>query len=294
MKNLLFRLSFFLSLTTAVFSATPAEPLRVMSFNVRNSNAADGANAWPQRTALFFDTITAFGPDLIGFQEVLAVQHDALTSRLPDYAFVGVARDDGKRKGEWSLIGYRKTRFTAVAHGDFWLSETPEVIGSKSWDAAITRICSWVRLRETETGREFLFANTHFDHKGVVARQEASRLISTRLPLIAAGLPAILTGDLNINEDNPAYAVLTRPSAANAIRWIDAFRAVHPTRAPDELSFHAFKGGTTGSRIDFIFHTADFTATTAAIDRSSRDGRYPSDHYPVTAMLRFTESRKIP
>ncbi len=291
MNPLLLRLSLLLGLLASapVFAATatPSEPLRVMSFNIRYANTADGADAWPQRTELFFDTVNAFGPDLVGFQEVIAVQHDAITTRLSDYAFVGVARDDGKRKGEWSPIGYRKSRFTAVAHGDFWLSETPEVIGSKSWDAAITRICSWVRLRETATGREFLYANTHFDHKGVVARQEASRLISARLPLIAAGLPAILTGDLNINEDNPAYAVLTRPTAPAAIRWIDAFRAVHPTRVPDELSFHAFKGGTAGSRIDFIFHTADFIATAATIDRTSRAGRYPSDHYPVTAVLRL-------
>lgn len=285
MKTLLRCLSLFLGLTAVAFSADGAEPLRVMSFNIRYANSSDGADAWPQRTELFFDTVNAFAPDLVGFQEVIAVQHDAITVRLSDYAFVGVARDDGKRKGEWSPIGYRKSRFTAVAQGDFWLSETPEAIGSKSWDAAITRICSWVRLRETATGREFILANTHFDHKGVVARQEASRVISTRLPLIAGHLPALLTGDLNINEDNPAYAVLTRPTAPGAIRWIDAFRAVHPTRSPEELSFHAFKGGATGSRIDFIFHTADFTTTAAVIDRTSRAGHYPSDHYPVTAVL---------
>jgi len=283
MKSLLRSLLPFLFFTAAF----GAEPLRVMSFNIRYANKADAADAWSQRTELFFNTVNAFGPDLVGFQEVIAVQHDALTAHLTDYAFVGVARDDGKRKGEWSPIAYRKSRFAALDHGNFWLSETPEVIGSKSWDAAITRICSWVRLRETATGREFLFANTHFDHKGVVARQEASRLISARLPLIAAGLPAILTGDLNIDEDNPAYAVLTRPTAPTAIRWIDSFRAVYPTRSPDELSFNGFKGGTVGSRIDFIFHTADFTATAAAIDRTSRAGRYPSDHYPVTAVLQF-------
>lgn len=235
----------------------------------------------------FFATIAAYAPDLIGFQEVVAVQHDALTARLTDYAFSGVARDDGQRKGEWSCIGYRKARFTAVAEGNFWLSETPEVIGSKSWDAALTRICSWVRLRETATGKEFLFANTHFDHRGVVARQEASRVISTRLPQIAAKLPALLTGDLNINEDNPAYAVLVKPTTPGAIRWIDSFREVHPTRGPEEASFNGFKGTTKGSRIDFIFHTADFVATESTIDRTARDGRYPSDHYPVTAVLRW-------
>lgn len=266
---------------------TAAEPLRVMSFNVRNSNSRDGENAWPKRTELFFATIAAFGPDLIGFQEVLADQYDTIAARLGDYAFAGVARDDGQRKGEWSSIGYRQARFTAVASGNFWLSETPEIPGSKSWDAALTRLCSWVRLRETATGKEFVYANTHFDHVGKIARQEASKVISQRVSAIAAGAPALLTGDLNINEDNPAYAVFVQPTTPGAIRWTDAFRAVHPARGPDEASFNGFKGTTQGSRIDFIFHTDHFVATAAAIDRTSKDGRYPSDHYPVTAVVQW-------
>jgi endonuclease/exonuclease/phosphatase family metal-dependent hydrolase len=271
--------------------AAPAPPasdstgLRVVSFNVRNSNAADGENAWPKRAEFFFDTVAGFDADLIGFQEVLAVQHDAIVARLTGHGFAGGARDDGKRKGEWCLIAYRKSRFTALAQGDFWLSETPEVPGSKSWDAALTRICSWVRLRDQATGRELVYANTHFDHKGVVARQEAARVISARLSALARGVPAILTGDLNITEDNPAYRVFVSPDTPGAIRWIDAYRAVHPVRRPDEASFNGFKPVVDGSRIDFVFHTADFAATAATIDRTARDGRFPSDHFPVTAIL---------
>lgn len=262
------------------------EPLRVMSFNVRTSGAQDGPNNWANRRELFFETIARFRPTLIGFQEVRENQHDEIIAQMPDYAFSGVARDDGKRKGEWSLIGVRKDRFTVIKNGDFWLSETPTVAGSKSWDAALTRICSWVRLRDNRTGKELMFANTHFDHKGVQARQHASRVISVELPKIAGDLPAILTGDFNINEDNPAYGVLVRPDTPGAIRWIDAYRSVHPTRKPDEASFNGFKGVTVGSRIDFIFHTEHFKATEAAIDRfASPEGRYPSDHYPVIAVL---------
>ena len=134
--NAVLRLLVLLSLTTF---ANAAEPLRVMSFNVRNSNAQDRENAWPKRREIFFEAIARFGPDLIGFQEVLALQHDEISARLSDYAFSGVARDDGKRKGEWALIAYRRAKFAEVAHGDFWLSEHPEEIGSKSWDAALTR-----------------------------------------------------------------------------------------------------------------------------------------------------------
>jgi endonuclease/exonuclease/phosphatase family metal-dependent hydrolase len=268
-------------------AATPEKsgPFRVMTYNVRNSNAQDGENAWSRRIDFFFDTVTRFDADLIGFQEVLANQYDEIAKRLTGYGFSGGARDDGKRKGEWSMVVYRTQRFEAVGQGDFWLSETPTIAGSKSWDAALTRICSWVRLREKATGRELVFANTHFDHKGVVARQEASRVLSKQLSEIARGVPAILVGDFNINEDNPAYAVLVRPDTPGAIRWIDAYRTVHPQRRPDESSFNGFKGEIMGSRIDFIFHTSHFAATASEIDRTSRDGRFPSDHYPVTAVL---------
>lgn len=268
-------------------AADPVAPVRIMSFNVRYSAAKDGDNAWPRRIDQFFAVIARFDPDLIGFQEVLADQHDLIVARMADYAFVGVARDDGKRAGEWSMIGFKKARFSAGAHGDFWLSETPDVPGSKSWDAALTRICTWVRLTERASGRGFLYANTHFDHVGKIARQEASKLIAKRVAALADGAPALLTGDFNIREDNPAYAVLVKPETPGAIRWIDSYREVHPVRGPDEASAHSFKGTVQGSRIDFIFHTEHFTTRSSEIDRSSRDGRYPSDHYPVTAVLQW-------
>ena len=272
---------------TSHAGSSPA-PYRMMSFNVRTARAQDGVNAWPHRLEFLFETIRRFGPDLIGFQEVVEAQHDEIVKRMPEYVFSGVARDDGKRKGEWSLVGYRRDRFERVDHGDFWLSENPKEVGSKSWDAALTRICTWTRLRDKVNRCELVYANTHFDHKGVVARQEASRVLSIELSKIANGVPALLTGDLNINEDNPAYAVLVRPDRTGAIRWIDSYREVHPRRMPDEASFNGFKGTQIGSRIDFVFHTDDFVATSSEIDRSAMpDGRFPSDHYPVTAVLKL-------
>jgi endonuclease/exonuclease/phosphatase family metal-dependent hydrolase len=282
-----FILATLLGFASAAHAATSADAtLRVMSFNVRNSNSKDGENAWPLRRDLFFAEITRFAPALIGFQEVLADQHDAIVERMGDYAFVGVARDDGKRKGEWSLIGFRKDRFENLGGGDFWLSETPEVAGSKSWDAALTRICTWVRLRDRVTKREFLYANTHFDHKGVQAREQAAHVIAKRVRDLAHGEPIILTGDLNINEDTRAYAVLAKPQGDAPAWLIDSYRETHPHRAPDEASFHAFKGTVTGSRIDFIFHSREFKATASTIERNaSPTGKFPSDHYAVTAFL---------
>jgi endonuclease/exonuclease/phosphatase family metal-dependent hydrolase len=142
-----------------------------------------------------------------------------------------------------------------------------------------------VRLRETASGRELVFANTHFDHRGQVARREAARVLSERLGPVATGIPAVLTGDLNITEDTPAFRVLVDPPEPSWVRWIDAYRTLHPERSPDEASFNGFKGTVRGSRIDFVLHTGHFRATAAAIDRHQREGRFPSDHYPVNAVL---------
>jgi endonuclease/exonuclease/phosphatase family metal-dependent hydrolase len=256
-----------------------------MSFNIRYGTAADGDNAWPRRTELVYDVIARFQPDLIGYQEVLDFQFDALAARFPELVSEGVGRDDGRRKGEFSSLAYRRDRFTRVAGGTFWLSTTPDVPGSKSWDAALPRICTWVRLRETASGRELVFANTHFDHRGQVARREAARVLSERLGPVATGIPAVLTGDLNITEDTPAFRVLVDPPEPSWVRWIDAYRTLHPERSPDEASFNGFKGTVRGSRIDFVLHTSHFRATAAAIDRHQREGRFPSDHYPVNAVL---------
>jgi endonuclease/exonuclease/phosphatase family metal-dependent hydrolase len=274
-------------------------PLRVMSFNVRTSGAtADGINAWPNRKELCLSTIRAFAPDLLGTQEVMADQHAALAS-LPDMQIVGVPREDGISKGEWSALLFRSSRFELLSSGTFWLSETPEVAGSKSWDTSLTRICTWARLRERSTGREILCANTHFDHRGVLARENSAKLLAARLPQLTDGAPIILIGDFNSTDTTPAYQALTKADASPAPQtstktgaspalFADSYREIHPQASPDEATFHAFTGKTAGSRIDFIFHTSQLQAVDAQILRTpATNGVFPSDHYPVTAMLRW-------
>lgn len=263
----------------------PAEAsVRVMSFNARYGTAKDGENDWDKRLGVFFATIRNFGPDLIGFQEVLTFQREEIERQMSDYAFYGVGPEDGVLKGQMSLIGYRKDRFSLLKSGNFWLSETPDV-PSKSWDSAQLRICSWVRLHDKTANRDLLYANTHFDHRGEIARREASRVMLERLTPLAAGIPAFLTGDFNSREDSPAYQNLIKPAVSGMMKWIDAYRTVHAERKEDEASFHAFSGKVQGSRIDFVFSTPEYVATAATIDRSAKDGRYPSDHYPVSAVL---------
>lgn len=276
--------------TAAAPPATAPSPtgLKVMSYNIRNSGERDLLNGWSFRRAGYFAVIRAFDPDLLGVQEVLADQHDDFEHLLPDYTLVGVARDDGKRGGEWALIAYRTARFDPVAVGNFWLSETPDAPGTKSWDAACVRICSWARLRDKTTGRELLFANTHWDHVGKVARRKAAQIILHRLPALGHGAAVVLTGDFNSTEDDDWVQSLLHPTDPAEVQLTDSYREVRPVRSPDEATYMAFTGHTAGSRIDFTLHGPEFRATAADIDRTRLPtGRYPSDHFAVTAVLEW-------
>lgn len=264
-------------------------PLKVMSFNIRYGSANDGEDRWPLRRDLVLKTIRETEPDLIGMQEVLAFQGRFVRDGLPAYDFHGVGRDDGKEAGEFSPVMWRKDRFELLDSGHFWLSENPEVAGSVSWDSSLTRMVSWVALRDRRAdGREFVFANTHFDHRGRQARLESAKLIQRRAAEVPYGMPIILTGDFNTTEDDQPYAVLVKGAGEpGGVRFIDSYRAVHPQRASGEVTFNGWKPVVEGSRIDWVLFTAGFAAKEANINRTGEGDRLPSDHYPVDALLRW-------
>lgn len=264
--------------------------LRVMSFNVRYGTADDGADRWELRRDLLVRTIRTFDPDLLGVQEALGFQCDELSMELGrDYAFHGAGREDGKQNGEFTGIFFKRVRFERLVGGHFWLSENPDTPGSRSWDAELTRMASWVRLRDVKAGHEaagtVMFVNTHWDHIGKQARFESAKVIRRKISELHPGGSTIIVGDFNAREDDEEYPELLRAADDDGPKYVDAYRSVHPDRQTDEASFHGFKGGREGSRIDWIFHSDDLKATEATIDRTSQDGRYPSDHYPVTAVL---------
>jgi endonuclease/exonuclease/phosphatase family metal-dependent hydrolase len=263
--------------------------LVAVTANLRTSSAADGDNAWPLRKAGALALLRELSPDVLGVQEALADQHDALAAVLPGYMAVGGGRDDGKRKGEFSSLFLRQARFELLDSGQFWLSPTPEVPGSMGWDAAYPRTCTWARVRDRGNGRELLVANTHFDHLGVLAREQSARLIVARL-LAVAGVrtpvavapPILLLGDFNSDERSSAYRAILDAGL------VDAYRSVHPQAGANELTFHDFKGLVLGRRIDFIFNSMDLHAVDAAIVRTPiAPGRFPSDHYFVTARFQW-------
>lgn len=258
--------------------------VRVMSFNIRYGTAQDGEDSWGNRREALLSSIRAFGPDLLGTQECLKEQAEWLIERLPEYAFIGVGRDDGGLRGEMCGIFHREDRFRADSSGHFWLSETPDSAGSRSWDSALPRIVSWARLREmSDTLRTVHFLDTHFDHVGVEARRRSAELLRSRAIEIAGGSPIVVTGDFNApadETDGGPYGILTKDG-----RLIDTYRLLH-SPAPDEGTFHGFRGTIDGPRIDWILVSPEFEVRAAEIMRGKHDGRWTSDHFPVTAVIR--------
>jgi endonuclease/exonuclease/phosphatase family metal-dependent hydrolase len=254
--------------------------LRVMSYNIRYDTPADGINAWPYRAAHVADMMAGrHGSDIVGVQEALRHQIDDLAGLLPDFAWTGLGRDDGEDGGEFSPIFYRRHRFELLDEGTFWLSETPELPGSRSWDAAITRIVSWGRFRKLPAGREFYVFNTHFDHRGEVARMESARILGARIAELSEEMPVILTGDLNVTETSEAYRILAAvPGLADA-RYASDSGHEGPTASFN--NWVELRGPE--SRIDYIFVRGPIRVLAHRILDDRYDGRFPSDHLPVLA-----------
>jgi endonuclease/exonuclease/phosphatase family metal-dependent hydrolase len=271
------------------FAQSGANEVRVMSFNIRYGTAKDGDNHWDKRREFLLETIKAFDPDLLGTQETLAFQRDYLAKQLPQYEVSGVGRDDGAERGEMAALYYKRERFERLDGGHFWLSETPEIAGSKSWDTALTRMVTWVKLRDRRQpkAKPLVFFNTHFDHQGVVARLESARLLHRRVAGMSKDCRVIVTGDFNSDEGSEPYRALFQADTNGQALLRDTYRLAHPTRASNEGSFSGFKAeATSGPRIDWIGISKDWQVVRATIDHTAREGRTPSDHFPVTAVVK--------
>lgn len=266
----------------------PAE-LKVMSFNIRYGSAGDGDNAWEHRKEFLVETIESFSPDLLGTQETLGFQRDVLATLLPNYTPFAAGRDDGGEQGEMMAVFYRTDRFEVIDRGHFWLSETPDQPGSTSWDSSLPRMVTWLKLRDLQTpdAPPIAFFNTHFDHRGEVARLESARLLRRMIASLAPNARVVVTGDFNCGEGSPPYQAFFVDDSGTGPRLIDTYRAAHPDRGPEEGTYSGFRSDATrGPRIDWIACSTDWEIDAASIDRTSRNGQTPSDHFPVTAILR--------
>ncbi len=255
-----------------------------MSYNIRFDNPDDGENAWPNRKAFLISQLSYHAPDLVGIQEGLLHQVEAMDRGLPDYAYIGRGRDEGADQGEYSAIFYRTDRLDLIREGTFWLSETP-TLPSRGWDAALNRICTYGLFREKASGRRFMLFNTHFDHIGTKARSESVALIlrQTR-DLNPDNLPVILTGDLNLEPDAPPIQQLSLQMEDTRIVAGDKAHGPDGTWNGFDRTLHVT------SRIDYVFVSPGHFEVLRQLTLSETTGTgYPSDHFAVLATLAFTE-----
>jgi endonuclease/exonuclease/phosphatase family metal-dependent hydrolase len=280
----------FAILAALTLPAAGAQPgrVKVMTFNIRYATESDGENKWSNRQEMVADLIRREACDFVGVQEALHEQLLALRRRVPEYDFVGVGRDDGDTRGEYSAILFRGDRWKSDRRGTFWLSDTPEQPGSKSFGNGITRIVTWGRFLHKDTGAPLWVFNTHFDHQSQPSRVKSAALLARTIAEQA--LPAkeriVVTGDFNAGEDNPAVRYLKGETGDPPITFVDSFRVAHPEER-EVGTYNGFQGTSAGAKIDYIFVQPDVRIVRAAILRDHRDGRYPSDHFPVVAEVDF-------
>ena len=278
MKKTILLLLICLSFIT-VTNAQKNQPINIISYNIRLNTNSDGVNAWPNRKDNVKALVKFYDADILCVQEALPEQFDYLLGNT-DFDVVGVGRDDGKRKGEFSAVYYNKNRFVKKDGGTFWLSLTPDV-PSKGWDAALNRVCSWVRLYDKSNKKEFLVFNTHYDHVGVQARIESAKLLKQKIQEIAPKLPVVFTGDLNVTPETEAISTIK--SFLTDTKEI----SIEAPYGPDG-TFNAFKWDSPLiNRIDYIFVNKAFKVQKYAVLSDSKDQRYYSDHLPVFVRLMF-------
>lgn len=249
--------------------------LRVMTFNIRWASPNDGANVWENRSEWVASIIDTSSAHIVGLQEVVHRQLEDIMAEQTRFEWVGVGRDDGQQGGEYSPILYDSDRFELVDSDTKWLSETPDVVGSVGWDAALPRVTTRITLVDVLSGDTVRVINTHFDHRGEQARIESAAMIGSW-----GGSYDVALGDFNFQPDTEAYEAMI------AGGWVDAGAGTHDGLA-ETGTFRTFDPASeTSVRIDYVFHSEDWSASSYDILAPIRDGAYPSDHLPVVVDLR--------
>lgn len=266
--------------------------LRVMTFNIRYNEPKDGVNAWANRKTKVTDVIRFHKADLIGVQEAQHNQLKDLEKLLPDFAWCGAGRD-GANEGEFSAILYRKSRFRLLENQTFWLSVTPEKVGSKGWDANLPRIVTWAKFRDRQTKKTFFHFNTHFDHIGKQARSESAKLLLAQIQKITGKFPFVVSGDFNAKEETDVYRILTGKIESANFKLIDARYVSIGGHFGGNSTFNAFKELIPENRIDYVFVGKGARVLEHGILSDRWDGLWASDHLPVLAEIGFQQKVKF-
>ena len=283
-------LSFVLVFTFMVFSFTMASSpvaaleIKVISFNIRMSFGNDGVNNWENRKNLVINSLIKQNADFIGMQEVTSEQYHFLKQNLKGYLTYAVGRKDGVLEDEIMAIFY-KPDYEILMDSTIWLSENPTLIGSKSWDAALYRTVSWMKVKEKASGMVFSFFNTHFDHIGKVARANSAKLIIKLIAGNAGNQPVILVGDFNTIDTDDPYIILTE-------KWKDLYQLKDARHISNEnheggdVTYNGYKDEG-GRIIDFIFVSSGITVLEHRFLNIKEGEVFISDHYPVEAVLKL-------
>ncbi|QKJ63401.1 endonuclease/exonuclease/phosphatase family protein [Flavobacterium sp. M31R6] len=285
MKKIIVFLGMFFAFANANAQTKTKSNLNIMTFNIRYDNPGDGSNSWQYRKENAIKMIRFNEIDILGMQEVLAHQLKDFTANLTEYGAIGVGREDGKEKGEYSPILYNKNKFTLIKSGYFWLSQTPEK-PSKGWDAACERIATWVQLKDKATGKKLFVLNTHFDHIGEVARRESVNLIKRKIAQLGEGMPQIMMGDLNATPDSSVIQSLL--TGDKSLSLLDSKKLASIVYGPN-WSFHDFGKIPFKDRplIDYILVTKGITVHKYAVFAETLNDLFLSDHAPVFINVSF-------
>jgi endonuclease/exonuclease/phosphatase family metal-dependent hydrolase len=257
-----------------------AMTLKVMTYNLRYASNTP-PNSWPQRRPVAKQMLTVTSPDIIGTQEGVYAQIKDLAADHPEYSWIGLGRDGGSR-GEFMAVFYRTQRFEPLEFDHFWLSDTPDVIGSKNWGNTIRRMVTWIKFLDRQSNQQFYLWNTHLDHKSQEAREKGALLITQRIKAMDTTLPIILTGDFNaVSRQNRTYDILTQDGGFSDA-WFTAARRIGKNLS----TFHNYKAPVeNGAHIDWILTRGAVTTQDVQIVDFQDKGQYPSDHFPLIATL---------
>ena len=275
-------LALFVTISTSALISCQREKnltLNMMTYNIRFAADKPDPESWDNRRNGIINSFT--GTDIAGLQEVLPVQVNDLKTNLPAYNIIHRSREIDPVEGEGVSLLYNKVKFRLLDSGTFWLSDTPEVPGSNTWNAACNRVVTWGRFRDNQTGIEFFVYNTHLDHVSQFARENSIKLILDTLRIMTSGSPVILMGDFNSEEDNPVYKMI------KDFGLKDAYREIKSVSDSMDLTFHGWQNEKGLSRIDYIFVSPDFQVRNARVIKSKVNGIYPSDHFPVVTEIVF-------